>query len=41
MTDAAIALLHNHDGDARLLAGRHSIDVDAIPMHKDAGRAAT
>jgi hypothetical protein len=41
MTDAAIALLHNHDGDARLLAGRHSIDVDAIPMHKGAGRAAT
>jgi hypothetical protein len=41
MHDSAIALLHDRDSDARLLAGRHSIDVDAIPMHKDAGRAAT
>jgi hypothetical protein len=41
MPDAAIGLPHDHDGDARLLAGRHSIDVDAIPMHKGAGRAAT
>jgi len=37
---SAIALLHDRDSDARLLAGRHSIDADVLAI-KDAGRAAT